>query len=150
MYDIYTVQSQDTLEKIANQFGTTIGVLAQINGFGSNHVLVPGNQLIVPVMRQQPYTYYTVKKGDNMYEIAKNNNIDYSLLLQLNGLEQEDYIYPNQTIMLPREGLNIYLTKNDDTLNSVLQQIGISLEELVQENDKIYLRPEQILIFKEK
>ena len=96
MYDIYTVQSQDTLEKIANQFGTTIGVLAQINGFGSNHVLVPGNQLIVPVMRQQPYTYYTVKKGDNMYEIAKNNNIDYSLLLQLNGLEQEDYIYPNQ------------------------------------------------------
>lgn len=150
MYDIYTVQSQDTLEKIANQFGTTIGVLAQINGFGSNHVFVPGNQLIVPVMRQQPYTYYTVKKGDNMYEIAKNNNIDYSLLLQLNGLEQEDYIYPNQTIMLPREGLNIYLTKNDDTLNSVLQQIGISLEELVQENDKIYLRPEQILIFKEK
>lgn len=150
MYEIYTVLEQDTLDKIANQYGTTAGVLSQINGISSNYVLTPGMQLVVPTDNQQPYQYYTVKKGDNMYEIAKANNIDYSLLLQLNGLEKDDYIYPNQTIMLPKEGLKVYLTKDDDTLDSVLQRIRITLEELVKENKKIYLRPEQIIIFKEK
>ena len=150
MYEIYTVQAQDTLDKIANQYGTTVGTLAQINGISSDSNLVPGNQLVVPVSKQQPYTYYTVKKGDNMYEIASNNGIDYLLLLQLNGLDKDDYIYPNQTIMLPKKGLSVYLTKNDDTLDGVLKNLGISIDELMNENEKIYLRPEQILIFKEK
>lgn len=150
MYEIYTVLEQDTLDKIANQYGTTVGILAQINGISTDYLLRPGNQLVVPMVRQQPYQYYTVQKGDNMYEIAKNNNIDYSLLLQLNGLEQDDYIYPNQTIMLPKKGLKLYLTKEDDTLNDILKKTGISFEKLVNENDRIYLRSEQILIFKEK
>ena len=150
MYDIYTVTVNDTLDKIANQFGTTSGVLAQINGIGSTEVLMPEKQLVVPVVQKQPYQYYTVKKGDNMYEIAKKNNIDYNLLLQLNGLEKNDYIYPNQTILLPRKGLGIYLTKEDDTLEDILRSLGISMEELMKENNNIYLRPDQVLIFKEK
>lgn len=150
MYEIYTVLEQDTLDKIANQYGITIEELLKINGISASNVLSPGEQLVVPLKRQSPYTYYTVKKGDNMYEIAKRNDIDYTLLLQLNGLEKDDYIYPNQTIILPRKGLRVYLTKEDDTLNDVLKGNGVSLEELVQQNDKIYLRPEQILIFKEK
>ena len=109
-----------------------------------------GNQLIVPVRRKFPYQYYTVKKGDNMYDIANNNGIDYNMLLKLNGLEEDDYIYPNQTIILPKKGFSIYLTKEDDTINDVLKNLNISLDELLKENDKIYLRPEQIVVFKEK
>lgn len=150
MYEIYTVKEQDTLDKIAEEYGTTVGVLVQINGFGQDYVLLPGNRIVVPVMRKQPYQYYTVKKGDNMYEIAKKNNIDYHLLLQLNGLDKDDYIYPNQTIMLPSKGLKVYLTQNDDTLDSILNKMNVSLDELMKENNKIYLRPEQILIFREK
>lgn len=150
MYEVYTIKEQDTLDSIANQFDTTVGVLLQINGFGQGYQLVPGKEIVVPVMRKQPYQYYTVKKGDNMYEIAKKNNIDYNLLLQLNGLEKDDYIYPNQTIILPREGLQVYLTQDNDTLGDVVKKLGISLDHLLKENDKIYLRPEQILIFREK
>ncbi|MCI6266133.1 MAG: LysM peptidoglycan-binding domain-containing protein [Erysipelotrichaceae bacterium] len=150
MYEIYTVKEQDTLDKIAEEYGTTVGVLVQIKGFGQDDVLLPGNRIVVPVMRKQPYQYYTVKKGDNMYEIAKKNNIDYHLLLQLNGLDKDDYIYPNQTIMLPSKGLKVYLTQNDDTLDSILNKMNVSLDELMKENNKIYLRPEQILIFREK
>ena len=150
MYEIYTVLGDDTLESIASKYGTTPSVLTQINGFGVNEVLVPGNQIIVPIDRQQPYQYYTVKKGDNIYEIAKKNNIDYNLLLQLNGLEKNDYIYPNQTIILPKKGLGIYMTVENDTLGDVLKKLRISIEELMRENNNIYLRPEQILIYKEK
>lgn len=150
MYEVYTVKEQDTLESIANQFDTTVEVLSQINGFQQGYGLVPGNRIVVPVLRKHPYQYYTVKKGDNMYEIAKKNGIDYHLLLQLNGLEKDDYIYPNQTIMLPREGLQVYLTQDNDTLEDVVKKLDISLEHLLQENDKIYLLPDQILIFREK
>ena len=107
-------------------------------------------QIVVPINKVNHYQYYTVKKGDNLYEIAKNNGVDYTLLLQINGLDEGDYIYPNKTIMLPKKGINIYMTKNDDTLDYVIKKIGITLDELLKENENIYLRPEQILFFREK
>jgi hypothetical protein len=91
-----------------------------------------------------------VKKGDNLYEIAKNNGIDYNLLVQLNGLEKGDYIYPNQTIILPKDGLNIYMTKDNDTIEDVLTKLNITIDELMDENQKIYLREEQVILFREK
>ena len=42
------------------------------------------------------------------------------------------------------------MTQNDDTLNYVLNRIGINIDDLLRENENIYLRPEQILIFREK
>ena len=150
MYEIYTVDSQDTISSIAEQFGTTEDVIYQINGLSKGYVLTPGSQIIVPKDMNQPYSYYTVKKGDTISQIAKDYKIDYQLLLQLNGLEAADYIYPNQTLILPKSGYQIYLTKNDDTIRSVLKKIGISLEQLMKDNDKIYLRPEQIIVFRKK
>lgn len=150
MYEVYTVLNGDTIDKIANQYGIEKGELVQINGFSLNENLIPGMMIVVPVKRETQYEYYTVKKGDNIYDIALENDIDYNMLLQLNGLEMEDYIYPNQTIILPKKGLKIYLTKDDDTLTDVLNRLNITFDELRKENQKIYLRPDQIIIFKEK
>lgn len=150
MYEIYMVKEGDTLESIADIYSTTVGILKQINGIFNELDIMPGIQIVVPVEKKQPYQYYTVKKGDNMYDIARDNNIDYFLLLQLNGLDEGDYIYPNQTIMLPKKEFNIYMTKNDDTLDYVLRKMGVTIDELLKENENVYLRPEQILIFREK
>jgi spore germination protein len=150
MYEIYTVRDGDTWESIANRYGTTVGILRQINGILNDYSINSGTQIVVPVNKKQPYQYYTVKKGDNMYDIAEYYGIDYMLLLQLNGLDEEDYIYPNQTIMLPKKGLSIYMTKNDDTLDFVLNKLGITIDELRDENENIYLQPEQILLFRNK
>ena len=85
-----------------------------------------------------------------MYQIAKTYNIDYELLLKLNGLDKDDYIYPNQTILIPKSGLTVYLTKEGDTISDILENLNASTEELFAENKNIYLAPEQIIIFKEK
>ena len=150
MYKIYTVDTGDTIGSIADQFGTSEGVLYQINGFDRGESLEQGRQMIVPIQGVRPYRYYTVKKGDNLYQIAKDNDIDYQMLLQLNGLDDNDYIYPNQTLLLPREGLKLYLTQNDDTLDSVAKSLNVSVGDLLKENEKIYLRPEQIIVFRSK
>ena len=149
MYEIYKIKSGDTLESIADKFKTTPGILSQINGIQTIMDLSPNNEIIVPILKQQPYQYYTVKKGDNLYDIARDNNLDYNLLLSLNGLDEGDYIYPNQTIILPKDGIGIYLTKEDDTLDLVLNKLRIPIEELQRENENIYLRPEQILVFRQ-
>ena len=150
MYEVYTIISGDTLDSVARRYDTTIGVLERINGFNSNYVVLLGEQIVVPKMSQNPYQYYTVKKGDNMYEIAKDNDIDYNLLLQLNGLEKDDYIYPNQTIILPKKGLKLYMTIENDTLDDILKKSGASIMDLINENQKVYLRPEQIIVFRDK
>ena len=87
MYEIYTIKERDTLEQIADMYNTTVGILREINGIIVDYGLSTGTQIVVPVERKQPYQYYTVKKGDNIYGIAEENNIDYNMLLQLNGLD---------------------------------------------------------------
>ena len=149
MYEIYIIKETDTLESIADKYKTTPGILKQINGIQTLMDLRPNNEIIVPVLKQQPYQYYTVKKGDNIYEIARNNNIDYKMLLTLNGLDEGDYIYPNQTIILPKVGVQLYITKEDDTLDFVLNKLNLGIEELQRENENIYLRPDQILVYPE-
>ena len=110
MYEIYNILNNDTLESIAKEYDTTVDNLTEINGFSKNFKPVPGNNIIVPKNQNKPYKYYTVKKGDNIYQIAQNNNIDYNLLLKINGLDKDDYIYPNQTILIPKNGIKIFLT----------------------------------------
>ena len=149
MYEIYIIKENDTLESIADKYKTTPGILKQINGIQTLMDLRPNNEIIVPILKQQPYQYYTVKKGDNIYEIARNNNIDYKMLLTLNGLDEGDYIYPNQTIILPKVGVQLYITKEDDTLDFVLNKLNLGIEELQRENENIYLRPDQILVYPE-
>ena len=150
MYEIYKVQTGDTLDSIANKYGTTQALLLQINGLPDSYTPLPKSEIIVPLNQNSTYKYYTVKKGDNMYRIAEENNVNYELLLQINGLEKDDYIYPNQTILLPQNGLSLYLTKQGDTLSEILENFNTTYQEIKEKNPNIYLAPEQIIVFKEK
>lgn len=150
MYEIYTVLNTDTLSQIAQKYGTTEEELSKINGFSPNYQLTNQKEIIVPTTNNKIYKYYTVKKGDTIYEIASKNNLEPELLLKINGLDKEDYIYPNQTILLPQENLTTYLTKTGETLTDILTKLNTTIEKLLQENPNIYLAPDQILVFKEK
>lgn len=147
MYEIYKVQTGDTLDSIANKYGTTQALLLQINGLPDSYTPLPNSEIIVPLNQNSTYKYYTVKKGDNMYRIAEENNVNYELLLQINGLEKDDYIYPNQTILLPQNGLSLYLTKQGDTLSEILENFNTTYQEIKEKNPNIYLAPEQIIVF---
>jgi len=48
---IYIVQEGDTLEGIAAQFNITVQQLREANGFEPNHVIHPGDELIIPRAR---------------------------------------------------------------------------------------------------
>lgn len=62
------------------------------------------------------YTIYEIQKGDTLYKISKDYNVNTKLLAELNGLELEDYIYPGQSLLVPKREVSYYITKQGDTL----------------------------------
>ena len=150
MYEIYRVMENDTIDSISDMFDTTVAELYFINGFDDDFLLKPGMNIIVPKKKNSKFSYYTVKKGDSPYQIAKDKNVDYKILLAINGLDDNDYIYPNQTLLLPKDNYMFYLTGDNDTINDLLNQRGCSLDDMLKENENVYLAPKQIIVFTEK
>lgn len=70
-------------------------------------------------------------------------------LLNINGLDKDNYIYPGQELMVPKSNVKVIVTKENETINSASKRLGLNNEELLYQNDNIYLLPEQLLIYKE-
>lgn len=147
MYSIYQIQVGDTLDTIAQKIGTTKQMLLTINGLTDTN-LVPGNYIVIPMNVNLPFTTYTIKKGDNIYEIARKNNVDYETLLEINGLDEDDYIYPNQEIIIPNRNFNIYVTRENDSLATVATRLNAPQADLIRDNATIYLLPEQLILYR--
>lgn len=145
MYKVYQVQPTDTLENIARKNNTTLEEIKKINNNLNN--IMPGQYIVVPAVEQGIYETYIVKRGDSIYAIAQRYNIDLNDLLAINGLEKNDFIYPNQKIFVPKRNMNIYVTKPNDTLKQVISKLRITSDNLLAQNEKIMLLPDQVLIY---
>lgn len=89
---MYTVVSGDTLYGIARKFGTTVKEIMNLNYFKDTNIK-PGDVIRIPEMYFKEeemvipnYINYEVKKGDNLYAIARNYNLDVDTLIKDNGL----------------------------------------------------------------
>lgn len=142
MYGIYQVRVDDTLDSIANEIGTAKEELMQINGIVKDMALRPGSFIIVPRFDNN-YIKYRVKKGDNIYALAEKNNVDYKSLLKLNGLDEGDYIYPDQIILIPNN-YQIYITE-EETLNDIENKLKTDKKTLVENNPNLIVKEEQII-----
>lgn len=147
MYRIYQVNSGDTLGKIAEELNTTVEILKSLNGINDNMILMPGSFIVVPKTDQR-FKTYIVKQGDTIYKIATMYNISPDLLLRLNGLNKEDYIYPNQEILVPNGEYKFYITEKNEPIESVVKRLGIDYKNLIDNNEDIYLMEDQLLIYK--
>ena len=146
MYDIYTVNNNETITSIANKLNINPILLSSIN---NNIVkLTPGMTLLIPKKDNEYFDYYKVSKGDTLFNIARMYNVNVNMLSMLNGLDNEDYIYPNQVIMIPKENVRIYITAEGDTLQNIIKGINADTNKFLMENNNLYLLPEQLLIYK--
>ena len=60
----------------------------------------------------------------------------------------EDYIYPNQELLIPKSGYSYYITAEGDTLETVANMFKVDQNKLLRENPTIYLLKDQVLIAK--
>jgi len=149
MYNIYVVSPGDTIDTIATRYNTTPQELYQINSFlNPNEPLTIGQRIIIPVPRMELFEYYTIKKGDTLYKISQNYDLSVSELAKLNGLDPSDYLYIDQVLLVPKQGVKIIITEEGDTLSKISRKTNSNLEQILLQNPDIYLLPDQLIAYR--
>ena len=98
---------------------------------------------------ESPYYYiYEIKKGDTLYKLSKEFNVNTMILSELNGLNIDDYIYPGQMVLIPKKDVSYYITKEGDTLKLISKTFNVSEEEIIKNNETIYVLPGQMIYYK--
>ncbi len=109
----HVVAPGDTLTAIAYRYGTTVGVLAALNGLSNTNFIYVGQVLVLPGGEGQPpvpspgsgcASYYTVRYGDTLSAIAWRYGTTISALMQANNLYSE-FIRQGQQLCLPYGGV---------------------------------------------
>jgi LysM repeat protein len=88
-------------------------------------------------------SFYTVKKGDTLYSLAKEYDTSVKMLKEVNSLPS-DYIRAGQQIEVPLVSeAGIYVVKKGDTLFSLAKKYGVTVKDVKTENklanDSIYV-----------
>ena len=145
----YTVKRGDTLYSIANKFGVSVPELKAANNLTSN-LLTINQKLLIPTVPLPPqpneYITYIVKKGDSLYNIAKQYDLTVNDLINYNQLPTTT-LSIGQKILIPTPGNtanddsnsdtndNYYIVKNGDSLYSIAKKYNVSVNELKEINN---------------
>ena len=95
--DIHVVQPGDTLYRLARQYGVSMDRLIYDNQLPDPSRLVVGQTILV----RYPQLTYTVKEGDTLWSIARDQASTVRSLLRGNpNLKGKDLIYPGQVLVI--------------------------------------------------
>ena len=164
----YIVKSGDSLGKIAQRYNSSTRDIEQINRL-KNHTIRIGQRLTIPVLQstkpmyfaQAPqkntYTlknsYYTVKSGDSLSQIAQRYKMSTSALMALNNIKNtQQTLRIGQNIKIAKTtktttqyiknsqktnyaSIGRYVVKNGDSLWTIANQYDVSVNQLAKWND---------------
>lgn len=100
----HQVQDGETLFSIASQYRLTVSELQQLNQLAETAVVMPGQQLKLPVVKPSgdvklPASYQ-VQEGDTLFSVAYKFNLELASLLQWNQMTAATQLQSGQTIIL--------------------------------------------------
>ncbi|MBR6690874.1 MAG: LysM peptidoglycan-binding domain-containing protein [Bacilli bacterium] len=130
----YTVKSGDSLYKIAQNYNTTVNELVNLNNLSSTALSI-GQILKLPSTTTGMGNTYTVKSGDNLYEIARKNNTTVSDLMSINNLSST-LLSIGQVLKLPiTTASSTYTIKSGDNLYKIARENNTTVSELMRINN---------------
>lgn len=105
----HTVQSGETLGKIANRYSVSLKNILALNGLKERSLIFPGQKLKIrevnpsaPKSVKSLLTEHTVAEGETLVEIAKNYSVSLPSLLKKNGLTKSSLIFVGQILDIPK------------------------------------------------
>ncbi len=137
--NIYIVKKGDTLYGIANKYGISVDELKAINNLTSNDLSV-GQVLKIPEIIEDDVlneNIYIVKSGDTLYSIANKYGMSVQELKDLNKLTNNTLSIGQQLVVSEANAgtLDTYTVKAGDTLYSIANKYGLTVNELKQLNN---------------
>lgn len=106
---IHTVSRGESLGILANKYDVSVSELKQWNGLNSN-TIHPNQQLIVGKVIKRAddgdqYVYHVIKKGDTLWEIAREyEGVSIEDIKQLNGISNSYRLQPGQKLRIAVKG----------------------------------------------
>ncbi|MBQ7104826.1 MAG: LysM peptidoglycan-binding domain-containing protein [Bacilli bacterium] len=146
--DIYIVKENETIEDIAKKFNLTVNEIGRVNDINLYEIKA-GDTIYIPFILSNDFIYYEILEGDTLKNIASTLNIDYKTLAYLNGMDIDDYIYPKQVIIVPRENVMVYITKIGDRIKDLEEKFQVPISKIIEDNPDIYLVENQLIIERE-
>lgn len=150
---IYIVQKGDSLYGIAKRYNTTVDEIKKLNNL-TNNLLSIGQILKIPeeiVEPISPNVTYIVKKGDSLYNIARQYNTTVENIKTLNKLTSNS-LSIGQTLQIPQEYNELtYTVQKGDSLYSIAKKFNTTVDEIKKLNNLTsnLLNIDQMLIIKE-
>lgn len=146
----YVVQSGDTLSAIAYRFGTTVSDLVLMNHISNPNLIYVGEIIKIPISKsiksgassKQHSLTYVVQAGDTLSAIADRFDTTVQYLARINNISNVNLIYPGEILQIESSGVTsqnalndkIYIVKSGDTLTSIANKFGTTVDELIRIN----------------
>ncbi|MEC8804445.1 MAG: LysM peptidoglycan-binding domain-containing protein, partial [Pseudomonadota bacterium] len=180
-WEHYAIQPGDTLSEIAQQLGTSAETLRVINNLQGSRIIA-GEPLLLPrgrslptlaelrnrrpfdERRQQPDIpdFYTVRRGDNLWSIARRFDLRSADIAANNDLELNSLLQPGQTLdlqfarnakanrPLTAPSSDLYRVRPGDSLSEIAHRFKLDTADLLRwngltNNDLIYPGQELII-----
>ena len=133
--DYYIVKKGDTLWDIAVLYKTNVKAIKDLNNLTSDTLKI-GQKLLIPKNNETSVKnndfYYTVKKGDTLWDIANLYNTSVSELKSLNNLNN-NLLTIGQKIKIPSS--KTYIVKKGDSLWKIAEEYNTTISNLVKINN---------------
>ena len=94
----YIIAPGDTFYELSQRFGTNLTWLQNLNHELDPHNLQVGEEVLVS--REAKFEYKVVESGNTLWGISQQYEVDLEELIELNRLENPDYLLPGEIIFL--------------------------------------------------
>jgi LysM repeat protein len=149
---VYKVESGDTLSRISQNLEVPIKIIIDQNDISNPSNIYVGQKLVIKIdvsyedknKYSEKYSYYTVKPGDILWNIAQKYNTTVEKLVKLNNIKDANDMYVGRRLITPalnqdsndeiNNNYKYYTVKSGDILWSIAKKYNTTVAELINLN----------------